>query len=123
MKKFKEKISKALNDKLKRIRLNNQIAKEAVKELWRYRGNYEELLEKHTSKGVCRLCGVEGMIITNVGTCVNCSIKHSKGVESKLGKNVTTGKCKCCGVEGTIDKQWLECMNCYAKNGRGGIKK
>ncbi len=121
--KLKYKFNKSLNEKLKRFRINNQITREAIKELWKYRGNYKELLNKHTIKGKCKVCGNEGIIIKNVMACINCSFKYNKGIKDKISKDTIIGKCKCCGIEGTLDKEYLECMNCYTLNGRGGIKK
>lgn len=98
-----------------RLKIIRRISSEAIKEM-KNANSFSELMNKHTSKGVCKICGKETTIITSVGVCINCSVNPSKF--KHLSRKMIKGTCSC-GFNGLIDKEYNECPSCYAKNCRG----
>jgi hypothetical protein len=111
-------INKALNDKVKKLRLEAKVGKETIKELWRYRGQYPLLLEKYSKEGTCPICKKEGLIITKVNRCINC-VMNEKQLKKKLEKEGSQeGYCKSCGKKTLVTKEGL-CSECYLTKGKG----
>ena len=99
-----------------RFRAARIAAGQVVKEI-KGAKNADELMNRYTLEGYCRLCKNKTTVMTSTGTCINCSLFKDNKLKKKFKKHAFDGQSGGCNYVGFIDTLTKLCYNCWVKEG------